>query len=112
MAHYHVALTTGAVGDPDGICSHIDKQRGPDAVDEWLEKFDQAIGSLETFPDRGSVPPELAAIGIKDFRQKQFKPYRIIYRVIERSVFILVVAHGSRDFQSLLQDRLLRGSAD
>lgn len=109
MAHYRVALTAGAECDLDGICAHIEQQRGPNAVDEWLEKFDQAIGSLETFPDRGSVPPELAAIGTKDFRQKQFKPYRIIYRVMERSVFILVVAHGSRDFQSLLQDRLLRG---
>jgi toxin ParE1/3/4 len=109
MAHYHVALTAGAESDLDGICAHIEQRQGPDAVDEWLEKFDQAIGSLETFPDRGSVPPELAALGIKDFRQKQFKPYRIIYRVLEGRVFILVVAHGSRDFQSLLQERLLRG---
>ena len=109
MARYRVALTAGAERDLDAICAWIERERGPDAVDEWLEEFDQAIGSLETFPDRGSVPPELAAIGIKDFRQKQFKPYRIVYRVLERNVFILLVAHGRRDFQSLLEERLLRG---
>lgn len=109
MAHYHVVLTAGAEGDLDSICAHLELQRGPDAVDEWLDRFYQAIGSLETFPERGSMPPELAALGIRDFHQKQFKPYRIIYRVMEKNVFIMVVAHGSRDFQSLLQERLLRG---
>ena len=109
MAGYVVALTAGAEGDLDGICAHIEQQRGPDAVEAWLDRFAEAVGSLETFPDRGSVPPELAALGIRDFRQKPFKPYRIIYRVIEKKVFILVVAHGRRDFQSLLQERLLRG---
>lgn len=109
MARYRVALTAGAEGDLDGICAWIEDQRGPDAVGEWLDTFEDAIGSLETFPERGSVPPELAALGIKDFRQKRLKPYRIIYRIRERRVFILVVAHASRDFQSLLQQRLLRG---
>lgn len=109
MARYRLALTAGAESDLDSICANLEAQRGPDAVDEWLEDFDQAIGSLETFPDRGSAPPELEALGISDFRQKQFKPYRIIYRVMKSNVFILVVAHGSRDFQTLLQERLLRG---
>ena len=109
MTRYHVSLTGGAEGDLDIICAQIEEQRGSDSVEEWLDKFEDAIGSLEAFPDRGSVPPELAAIGIKDFRQKQFKPYRIIYRVVEARMFVLVVAHGSRNFQSLLQERLLRG---
>ncbi|QDP18646.1 type II toxin-antitoxin system RelE/ParE family toxin [Sphingomonas xanthus] len=108
MARYDVALTAGAERDLDSICTYLEQQRGPDAIDEWLDNFNDAIGLLETFPDRGSVPPELEALGIKDIRQKQFKPYRIIYRVMETSVFIMVVAHGSRDFQSLLLERLLR----
>lgn len=108
MARYRVALTAGAELDLNSICAYLEQQRGPDAVDEWLDKFDEAIGSLETFPDRGSVPPELEALGIKDFRQKQFAPYRIVYRVMAANIFIMIVAHGSRDFQSLLQERLLR----
>lgn len=109
MARYRVALTAGAERDLDGICAWIERERGSDAVDEWLDGFGQAIGSLESFPERGSVPPELAAIGIKEFRQKPFNPYRIVYRVLERDVFILVVAHARRDCQSLLEERLLGG---
>lgn len=108
MPRYHVALTAGAERDLDGICAFLEQQRGPDAVDEWLDSFEEAIGKREIFPDRGSVPPELDALGIREFRQKQLKPYRIIYRTIATDVFILVVPHGSRDFQSLLQERLLK----
>jgi toxin ParE1/3/4 len=109
MARYRVALTAGAEADLDAICAWIEGERGSDAVGEWLDNFEAAIGSLETFPERGSVPPELAALGIREFRQKPFKPYRIVYRVAEKRVFILLVAHASCDFQSLLQERLLRG---
>jgi toxin ParE1/3/4 len=109
MPGFRLGLTAGAEGDIDAICGWIEHEGGLGGVDEWLEKFSEAIGSLGTFPDRGSVPAELAAIGIKDFRQKQFKPYRIVYRVLQRDVFILLVAHGRRDFQSLLEQRLLRG---
>jgi toxin ParE1/3/4 len=109
MARCHVALTAGAEGDLDGICADLEQQRGSDSGEQWLDEFEAAIESLGTLPDRGPVPPKLAAIGIKEFRQRQFKPFRIIYRVMEKRVFILVVAHCSRDFQSLLQERLLRG---
>ena len=37
-----------------------------------------------------------------------FRPYRIIYRVIENNVYVLVIADGRRDMQSLLQRRLLQ----
>jgi toxin ParE1/3/4 len=36
-----------------------------------------------------------------------FKPYRIIYRVIENNVYVLLIADGRRDMQTLLQRRLL-----
>ena len=109
MTRYRVALTAGAEGDLDAICDWLEGERGPDAVGEWLDRFEAAIGSLETFPERGAIPPELVALGIREFRQKPFKPYRIVYRVLEKRVFILLIAHARRDFQTLLQERLLRG---
>ena len=35
------------------------------------------------------------------------KPYRVIYRVVDRDVAILLIADGRRDMQSLLATRLL-----
>lgn len=36
-----------------------------------------------------------------------FKPYRIIYRVVSKNVYVFLVVDGSRDMQSLLQRLLL-----
>lgn len=47
-------------------------------------------------------------LGIRDFRQVAFKPYRVLYRVIGQKVYIHVVADGRRDMQTLLARRLLR----
>jgi toxin ParE1/3/4 len=36
-----------------------------------------------------------------------FKPYRIIYRVRKKTIYVYLVADGRRDMQSLLARRLL-----
>jgi hypothetical protein len=50
---------------------------------------------------------ELRLLGIKEYRQAFFKPYRIIYRVIGEQVVVYVIADGRRDMQTLLSRRLL-----
>ena len=62
---------------------------------------------LAQFPERGSNPKELVALGIKDYRQTAFKPYRVIYRVLGGRVVIYLIVDGRRDMQSLLARRLL-----
>jgi toxin ParE1/3/4 len=37
---------------------------------------------LATFPERGTHPWELLAVGVREYQQVFFKPYRVIYRVI------------------------------
>ena len=49
------------------------------------------------------------ALGIKDYRQTFFKPYRVIYRVDGQRVYVYVIVDGRRDMQSLLARRLLGG---
>ena len=62
---------------------------------------------LVEFPERGSYPKELVALGITDYRQTAFKPYRVIYRVLGDRVVIYLIADGRRDMQSVLARRLL-----
>jgi toxin ParE1/3/4 len=50
---------------------------------------------------------ELAALGIQEYRQVFFKPYRVIYRQFEQQVVIYVIADRRRDMQSFLARRLL-----
>jgi toxin ParE1/3/4 len=46
-------------------------------------------------------------LGIREYRQIYFKPYRVIYRVMDKQVVIYLIADGRRDMQSLLTRRLL-----
>ena len=72
-----------------------------------LDQLMEVVQSLARFPERGSYPRELVALGIKAYRQTAFKPYRVIYRVGGNQVVIYLIVDGRRDMQSVLSRRLL-----
>ena len=72
-----------------------------------LDQLTEVVESLSRFPERGSYPKELVALGFKEYRQTSFKPYRVIYRVGGSQVIIYLIADGRRDMQSVLARRLL-----
>ena len=57
---------------------------------------------------RGFGSGDRVADGIREYREIFFKPYRIIYRVMENNVYVLAIADGRRDMRTLLQRRLLQ----
>ncbi len=63
---------------------------------------------LQKFPERGHIPSELSLLEVRDFLEIHCKPYRIIYRVIKREVFIHCIIDGRRNIQEILAERLLR----
>lgn len=71
-----------------------------------LDRIDEVVESLADHPQRGICPKELLALGMRDYRQIFFKPYRVIYRVVGQRVYVYVVADGRRDMQTLLARRL------
>jgi toxin ParE1/3/4 len=107
-ARFRVTLTAGAQGDLTALHAWIADNRSPDQADALLDRLIEKIGLLETFPERGAVPDELAALGIREFRQTVLPPYRLVYRVIGQQVAILLIADGRRNMRSLLEERLLR----
>jgi len=107
VMRYKVLLTEGAQRDLEEIHSYIAQHDSPNSADYVLDRLTEIAGSLAAFPERGSHPQELLALGIREYRQSLFKPYRLIYRVIGKQVIIYVIADGRRDMQSLLSHRLL-----
>lgn len=73
-----------------------------------LDKLLAACEGLEHYPDRGRQVSELLPLGIKSYREAHFGPYRIIYEVIGRNVFVMLIVDGRRSLQSILERRLLR----
>lgn len=102
-----VRLTQGAERDLEALQDCIVVNRSRADADALLDALIERAAGLADFPHRGSVPKELAALGIVEFRQVVEPPYRIIYRVAAETVFIMVTADGRRDMQALLERRLL-----
>ncbi|GAJ29280.1 type II toxin-antitoxin system RelE/ParE family toxin [Acidomonas methanolica] len=107
QTRFDVELTEGAEHDLEEIHAYLAENRSPDDADALLDEFVGAIESLENFPLRGAVPKELDALGIREFRQILLRQFRLIYRTTSSTVFIMVIADGRRDMQSLLERRLL-----
>jgi len=104
---FKVLLTAGAESDLNDLHGYIAEHDSPQNADYVLDKLLEVAESVATFPERGSYPPELLALGIREYRQTFFKPYRVIYRVIGKQVIIYVITDGRRDMKSLLARRLL-----
>jgi toxin ParE1/3/4 len=104
---HEVLLTEDAKRDLDEIQKYIAEYDATAKADHVLDRIAAAIESLSSYPERGSYPKELLALGIREYRETFFKPYRAIYRVIGRRVYVYLIADGRRDMQTLLQRRLL-----
>ena len=82
-----------------------------DSIDKGLrivDKLEALCDTLAELPLRGHIPPELDRVGVRNYREVHFKPYRVIYEVRGRNVIVHCMLDGRRDMQSLLERRLLR----
>ena len=108
MKSYVVRLTGGVESDLVDLFEFIAREDSVENAYYVLEKLDTLILSLDQQPERGHYPPELEKCGVKNFREVNFKPYRVIYEIIGDHVVILGCFDGRRDLQLLLERRLLR----
>ena len=105
---FQVFLTDDAARDLEDIYDYITEHDVPGKADDVLDRIETALASLTHSPERGVWPRELSALGMREFREIFFKPYRIIYRIIGQDVYVMLIADGRRDMQTLLQRRLLQ----
>ncbi len=106
-ANFKVLLTQGAERDLESIYDYIAEHDSPQNADHVLDKLLEVVQTLSDTPERGSHPKELLALGIREYRQIHFKPWRLIYRVMGKQVFVYLIADGRRDMQTLLARRML-----
>ena len=105
---FNVNIISDAEQDIVDIYNYISLNESVERARYLLEKIEAACLGLIEYPDRGHVPPELERIGVYHYREIHFKPYRIIYEIGEKEVYIHCVLDGRRSLQELLERRLLR----
>jgi len=106
---FQILLTDDASRDLEELYDYIASHDEPSKADYVLDQIEKTFSSLSENPERGAYPKELLAIGLREYREIFFKPYRIIYRVVGGKVYVMVIVDGRRDMQTLLQRRLLQG---
>ena len=104
-----VYLTFGAEQDVNDIYEYISKHDSFGSAEYVIREIEKIVNSLKHTPERGTVVKELAEIGISDFRELYFKPYRIIYKATEVNVYVMLIVDGRRSLQTVLERRLISG---
>ncbi|HET7570526.1 MAG TPA: type II toxin-antitoxin system RelE/ParE family toxin [Gammaproteobacteria bacterium] len=104
---YHVQWTRTAEDDLTEIVRYIAAD-SPENARAVLERLRTAANSLVHHPLRGRRPPELADLGLAQYREMVRRPWRIVYRVEERRVLVMAVLDGRRELEDQLLDRLVR----
>ena len=79
---FEVFLTADAVRDIEELYQYIARHDAPGKARNVLTKIEKTFNSLSKTPERGVRPKELLALGIREYREVFFKPYRLIYRII------------------------------
>jgi len=104
---YTVFMLQEAEFDLKTIFRYILDSGNPAAAKDMIRLIRKACDSLSQMPERGHVPPELARIDYFEYRHIMVESYRIVYQIVESSVFIFGIIHGSRNVDEVLKRRLL-----
>ena len=93
---YSVVIDPKAKNDIRDIFLYVRKNDGGQAAGKLLTHLEDTCNKPEQFPERGHIPPELIAAGIKRYLEIHYKPYRIIYELVKTRVYIHAVIDGRR----------------
>ena len=96
---FSVLLTEDAAGDLEELYDYIAGHDSSRKADYVLDQIEKTFSTLSEFPERGVSPKELLKLGIREYREIFFKPYRVIYRVLDKNVYVLLIVDGRRDMQ-------------
>ena len=92
--------------DLEKIIQHIATDSPSNAL-KILRKLKDKASNLYRLPERGRVVPELQAQGIMQYRELILSPWRLVYRISHKSVYVLSVLDSRRNVEDILLQRLV-----
>lgn len=106
MKRFGVEWAQPASKDLENIIDYI-SQDNVDTAITVFEKIKSKCNTLNQFPDRGRIVPELKAYGILSYRELIISPWRVIYRTSGQKVYVLAVIDSRRSTDDILIERFL-----
>ena len=91
---FRVEITQSAERDVEEIWIYIGTD-SPVQASEFIAQLEYQVSTLERFPQRCPMIPENEILGTQ-YRHLVYGNYRTIFRLFERTVYILRILHGAR----------------
>ncbi len=104
---YSVYWAATAEDDLKDIILYI-AENSPVNAGSIFEKIKEKASSLAQFPERGRTVPELQEQGIFLYRELIVAPWRMIYRISDKKVYILSVLDSRQNAEDILLKRLIK----
>ena len=106
MTSFRVQWTASARQDLMEIIQYIAADNTETALRQ-LEKIERRAKTLSQNPKRGRAVPELLAIGISNYRELIVRPWRLLYRIDRRHVYVIALLDSRRKLEDILLERLI-----
>ncbi len=103
---YKVIWSKVAEDDLINIIEYISVD-SPSTALKIFKKIKQIANNLYIFPKRGRIVPELRDQGILQYRELIIAPWRIIYRIAEKNVYVLSLLDSRQNIEDILLKRLI-----
>ena len=101
MQKYEVYISGFAENDLKEIVVYYYEKNQKFALNLYA-KIKTKIFSLESFPEKGKIVPELEKQGIIKFRQITEGNFRIIYSIKENNIYIHIIIDSRRNLEEIL----------
>lgn len=82
----------------DEVVQYIAKD-SPYYASNFAKKITSTIEILKDFPEIGRIVPEYNK---PDLRELIYQNYRIVYRIVNDAIYIVLVIHGARNLTDIL----------
>lgn len=106
MKQFEVIWTKNAEFDLESIIEYI-KIDSVNIAKKIFFEIKNECANLHYFPERKRVVPELQQIGILKYREIIHDRWRIIFKIDNTKVYILLVVDSRRNLEDILFQRLL-----
>ena len=100
---YKVLIDPFAKQDMKELFHYVASNDSISAAEKLLNSI-----KLEGYPERGHIPQELRQTGIKRYLEIHHQPYRVVYEIDKKFVYVHCILDGRRSIQEILAERLLR----
>ena len=103
---YFVKWTAPAREDLNEIIEYISKTNINYAV-KVLDNIEDNVKKLDRFPERYRIVPELEKYGYLMYREIIVEYWRIMYKIENKYIYIMLVIDGRRNLEDLLLKKMV-----